>query len=71
MDELQEGAQYSFEKCFYSKNGWIKVDEADKIKLMESKANEFLTLNEVYDSRADLNNHYITTVLQVVEISAP
>ncbi len=38
---------------------------------MESKANEFLTLKEVYESRADLNNHYITTVLQVVEISAP
>lgn len=39
MAELQEGAQYSFEKCFYSNNGWIKVDDVDKIKLMEPKAN--------------------------------
>lgn len=68
MAELQEGAQYSFEKCFYSNNGWIKVDDADKIKLMEPKANQFLTLNEIYDSRADINDHYVTTVLHIIEV---
>jgi hypothetical protein len=68
MRELQEGAQYSFEKCFYSNNGWIRVDDAEKIKLLEPKANEFLTLKEIYDARAELNGHYVTTILQIVEV---
>lgn len=71
MSALQEGSQYCFEKCFYSKNGWIRVDDADKVKLMENKPNEFLTLPEIYEARADLNTHYVTTILQVVEIGAP
>jgi hypothetical protein len=71
MSEYQEGAQYGFEKCFYSKNGWIRVDEADKVKLIESKANEFLTLAEINESRADLSSHYVTTIIQIVEIGVP
>lgn len=47
------------------------MDEADKIKLVEPKPNEFLTLAEIYEARNELNNHYVTSILQIVEIGQP
>lgn len=39
--------------------------------MIEPKANEFLTLGETYDARAELNGHYVTTILQIMEICQP
>lgn len=47
------------------------MDEADKIKLVEPKPNEFLTLAEIHDARNELNNHYVTSIVQIVEIGQP
>lgn len=38
---------------------------------MDPKPNEFLTLPEIYEARAELNSQYVTTILQIVEVGEP
>jgi len=32
IPELSLGATYNFPKCFYSRNGWLTIREADQIQ---------------------------------------
>ena len=32
--ELEEGCQYRFAKCFYSRNGWLKVKDGELVHMM-------------------------------------
>ena len=66
--ELQEGAQYAFEKCFYSRNGWLTLKELDKLRQLEPRETESLPLGVVYEKRFELNSNYLSTLLQVVEV---
>lgn len=29
--DLEEGGEYHFPKCFYSRNGWLKVKDVEKV----------------------------------------
>ena len=41
---LQLGASYNFDKCFYSKNGWIKLNQSDNMKLIEDGSAQYIEL---------------------------
>jgi hypothetical protein len=72
--QLEEGAQYRFPKCFYSRNGWLKVKESNEIERIERVRSEeivSLTLQEISERKNELFNNYITTDLQVVSVGNP
>ena len=66
--ELQEGAKYAFDKCFFSRNGWLTLKELDKLRQLEPRDRESLPLGLIYERRAQLNSHYLSTLLQVVDV---
>lgn len=72
--QLEEGVQYRFPKCFYSRNGWLKVKESNQIERIERVRSEetvSLSLPEINERKNELFNNYITTHLQVVSVGNP
>ena len=71
---LEEGSQYRFPKCFYSRNGWIKVKDTNSVEKIEINAPEesmSLSLEEINERRHELFNNYVTTTLQIVSVGVP
>ena len=69
--ELEEGKQYTFGKCFNSRNGWLyakKPSETVVEKDASSVEDKFYTLNEIYEHRETLANKYVSAQLKVIFI---
>jgi hypothetical protein len=51
---LEEGVEYRFPKCFFSRNGWLKVknsQDISKIERMGSHESVSLSLEEINERR--------------------
>ena len=70
--ELKEGKQYTFGKCFNSRNGWLYAKKPSETVVEKDSSplqDRFYTLNEIYEQRETLANRYVSAQLKVISIT--